>query len=183
MTTTFTPIVRAALVGLVVAAAFAPGCAKQKTDEVAGKSEPMPSLYQRLGGEDAIRAIITDTNARALRDPKVNFVREGTPHQWSASPEDIQRLNSQMTDYFVSVTGGPSRYAGPGIHNAHQGMRISDAEFRAYIDNLRAALTARHVPGPDAQEFVRLAQKYRVDIVEPASSAQAPSVAGPTSPW
>jgi hemoglobin len=142
------------------------GCAKQKPERVAGREEPRKSLFERLGGEPGIRGIVQETNDRALRDRRVNLTREGTAREWSGSPADLRTLNDRMTEFFLAVTGGPGQYAGRELPEAHRGMRITDAEFQAYKEDLRAALEARHILAPDAREFLRLFEDFRGEVVE-----------------
>src|SRR5262245_22064634 len=56
---------------------------RQATVVVANYDKPKDkSLYERLGGEDAIKAVVDDVVARAAEDPKVNFTRKGTPKEF-----------------------------------------------------------------------------------------------------
>ena len=45
----------------------------------AAPAAPTVSLYERLGGEPAITAVVDDFVNRAAGDPAVNFVRKGKP--------------------------------------------------------------------------------------------------------
>jgi hemoglobin len=155
--------------GLLVALAVAgSGCARQKPAgrERPGGPDPHVSLYSRLGEEPAIRAVAVDAVERALRDPRVRFAREGTPREWSATPEEVRRVEGQLTAFLVEITGGPRKYDGPGMREAHRGMGITEAEFLAFKEDLKAAIEIRHIPAPAGRELLRLVEDFRGEIVE-----------------
>src|SRR5439155_23353082 len=71
-------------------ATTAPAAEKKKP---AAEKEPARSLYDRLGGENAIRAVVDDFVPRAAADEKVNFTRKGiVGHEWQATPENVAKF-------------------------------------------------------------------------------------------
>src|SRR5262245_38978531 len=60
------------------------------------------TLYDRLGGEKAVTAVVDDFVARAAKNPKVNFTRKGTDAEWEASQENVARLKKHLVQ-FVSL--------------------------------------------------------------------------------
>src|SRR5262245_56367433 len=80
-------------------ATFAPYPPARAGAVVARKPAP-PSLYSRLGGEQAVSAVVDDFVARAASNPKVNFTRQGgTGREWEASPENVARLKKHLAQF------------------------------------------------------------------------------------
>ena len=119
------------------------------------------SLYDRLGGGDAIHAITESWVARAGGDDRTNgrFVRT-----------DLLRLKKkvadQLADQLCEATGGPCTYTGRSMPEMHAGMKITAGEFDVVMQHLRAALDELHVPKAEQDELVGLLQPKRDDIVE-----------------
>ena len=124
------------------------------------------SLYDRLGGEAAITAVVADFVGRAASDPAVNFVRKGTAREWNPSPENVAKLKKHLTQFLCSVTGGPQVYEGRDMVTVHKGMEISDAEFNAIAADLQASLMAFNVPQKEQDELMAIAATTRGQIVE-----------------
>jgi len=78
------------------------------------------SLYDRLGGGDAINALTESWVARVGGDDRANgkFVRT-----------DIDRLKKEVIDQLCEATGGPCTYTGRSMLETHAGMKVTAAEF------------------------------------------------------
>ena len=138
------------VVGLgLCAATFAPATAEEKT------------LYQRLGGEPAITAVVDDFTARAAANPKVNFLRNG-----KYANIDVPKFKKHLVAMVAAATGGPQKYAGRDMKTAHKGMAISDAEFDALAADLVATLDKFKVPAKEKDELLKIVGSTRADIVE-----------------
>lgn len=124
------------------------------------------SLYDRLGGEAAIKAVVDDFVARAAGDPKVNFTRKGTDVEWQATPDNVAKLKKHLVQLVGMVTGGPQKYEGRSMKEAHQGMKITDAEFDALAADLKATLDKFKVPAREQMELLKIVGSTRGDIVE-----------------
>lgn len=126
------------------------------------------SLYERLGGEAAIQAVVDDAVDRLAANPKVNVTRKGVPgaREWPATPDNVARLKKHLFQMVCSATGGPQRYEGRGMKEAHQGMRISNAEFDAAAADLKTTLNKFKVPQKEQQELLTIVGSTRHDIVE-----------------
>lgn len=134
--------------------------------DLRAKTPPAKTLYERLGGEAAIKAVVDDFVARAAGNPKVNFTRKGTPVEWDATPENVEKLKKHLVQLIGMVTGGPQKYEGRSMKAAHQGMRITNAEFDALAGDLKATLDKFNVPKQEQQELFKIIGSTRDDIVE-----------------
>lgn len=141
------------------------GCANEGAAKPAAKAGER-SLYERLGGEPAIAAVVDDFVARGAANPKVNFVRKGTGKEWPAAPEAVAHLKKMLVEFIASATGGPQKYTGKAMKESHEGMRITNAEFDALAADLGASLTKFKVAPAEQRELLAIVETTRRDIVE-----------------
>ena len=147
-----------------------PGCKhdeqKMQTHERQPGKPKATSLYARLGGESAIRAVVNEFVASASADPKVNFTRQGTGHEWNATPENVQQLKERLVQFIGEATGGPQVYKGQSMDVVHHGMKITNAEFDAAAADLKAAMEKLNVPVREQNELMKIISGTRAAIVE-----------------
>ena len=156
--------------GLAVALAVAAvGC---KSDNGGGSSSSGTmsstsdkSLYERLGGQPAISKVVSDFVDRAAGDPAVNFTREGHPNHWQATPENVAKLKEHLTQFVVQATGGPQDYHGKDMQSLHTGMQITDAEFTAIANDLKATLVQDQVPAKEQDDLMKVVASTHDQIV------------------
>jgi hemoglobin len=142
------------------------GCEEQKKPAADQKVAVAKTLYERLGGEAAIKAVVDDFVPRAAADPKVNFTRKGTPKEWQATPENVEKLKKGLVQFIASATGGPQKYEGKPMKPAHAGMMITGAEFDALAADLVASLNKLSVPKREQDELVAIVATTKPQIVE-----------------
>lgn len=121
------------------------------------------SIYERIGGEAAIRAVVDDFVPAAAADPKVNFTRDG---RWHASEAAVSHLKNMLVEFLGSALGGPQRYSGRDMKTTHAGLRITQAEFDALAGHLKATLEKHKVPGVEVSAILKIAASTANDIVE-----------------
>ena len=142
------------------------------TDTTATAQAPVDStatvqktLYERLGGEPAIKAVIHSFVQKAATDPKVNFTRKGHPNVWKATPEHVATLETRLVEFVGSNTGGPQKYQGKDMPTAHKGMQITSAEFDALAADLSATLDEFKVPKAEKDELLAVVGSTKDSIV------------------
>lgn len=123
-------------------------------------------LYERLGGEAAIKAVVDDFVARAAANPKVNITRKGTANEWKATPENVAHLKKMLVELVGMVTGGPQKYTGKSMKDVHKGMKITQDEFNAAAGDLKATLDKFKVPAKEQAELLKIVGSTAPDIVE-----------------
>jgi hemoglobin len=114
-------------------------------------------LYERLGGIEAITAVVEDFRDRAAADDRINLKFART---------DIARLTKMLIDQVCEATGGPCRYGGRGMKEAHAGMNVTKGEFDALVDDLVATLKQLKVPSAEQGELLAILGPLKPDIVE-----------------
>jgi hemoglobin len=114
-------------------------------------------LYDRLGGKDAIVAVVDDFVGRAAGDSRINQKFGRT---------DVPRLKKMLVDQVCEATGGPCTYGGRSMKETHLGMGVTGGEFDALVEDLVATLDKFGVPKPEQGELLGLLAPMRPDIVE-----------------
>ena len=145
-----TGVLRTAVGVLALGVALA-GCATMATKEV--------SLYDRLGGRPAIRLVVDDFVANVVADNRVNARFKDMKF-----PE-VERLKSNLSDQICQAAGGPCGYYGRDMKAAHTGMKVTEAEWNATVENLGKALDKHKVGAKEKQELVGLLAPMKRDIV------------------
>ncbi len=114
------------------------------------------SLYERLGGIDAIRAVVDDFVGNVAADKRIN--------KFFANA-DITRLKRNLVDQICQGTGGPCVYTGRGMKETHAGMGIRSRHFNALVGDLGKTLKKFKVPAPEQRELVAILAPMKKDIV------------------
>jgi hemoglobin len=118
-------------------------------------------LWSRLRGEPAVKAVVHDVVLAAAADPKVNFMR-GKPLPDAAG---IAKLEQSLVEFISSATGGPLKYNGKSMADAHAGMNITNEEFDALAGHLVATLKKFKVAQKEIDELVGIVSTTKKDIV------------------
>ena len=132
-------------------------------EESAGASPSSQPLWDRLGGEPAVRAVVHDFVALAAGDEEVNFFRDG---QYALDAAGVEHLEQLLVEFISSATGGPLDYTGRAMEPVHEGMNISEAEFKAIAADLVAVLRKYEVPDTEIDELIAIVGTTRDAIVE-----------------
>ncbi len=130
-------------------------------EATAGKAKK--PLWDRLGGEPAVKAVVHDFVAAAATDKAVNFFRDG---KFKLDAKGVEQLEKYLVELVSATTGGPLKYTGRDMKSSHAGMKITDAEFDALAGLLIATLKKYKVPQAEADELVGIVAGTRKDIVE-----------------
>jgi len=116
------------------------------------------SLYERLGGEEKIRLIVTDLLSLHKKNPVI------ATRYLNAKKSDAEIIDL-VVDLLGSATGGPQQYTGMDMRTAHTGMNCSEAEFVAVLDDLLAALSKHDVGELEKAEVLALNYGLKDEIV------------------
>lgn len=91
----------------------------------------MPSIYDRLGGHDAVKLAVDRLYERLVADPELAPYFAGT---------DLNRLARHMRPFFAAAVGGPDLYRGRDMGGAHAGLGITARHFDRTVEHLVAVL-------------------------------------------
>ena len=91
----------------------------------------MPSIYDRLGGHDAVMLAVDQLYDRLIGDPQLAPYFAG---------RDIGRHARHVRPFIAAAVGGPELYRGRDMRAAHAGLEITDAHFDRTVEHLVAVL-------------------------------------------
>src|SRR2546427_6396927 len=120
---------------------------------------PEPTLYQRLGGREAIKLVVDDFVANMAADPRVSGRFKGL------DAARVAKLQTNLADQICDTTGGPCAYLGRDMKTVHTGMGITEAEWSATVEDLVKSLTKFKVPPKEQQELLAILGPMKKDIV------------------
>jgi hemoglobin len=122
--------------------------------------ETEKSLYQRLGGYDAIAAVCNDLLPRLMSDPLL-----GRFWQHRAG-DSIAREKQSLINFLCASSGGPMYYSGREMKISHKGMRIGAADWQAFLGHLNTTLATFEVPTAERAEVLAFVDSTKFDIIE-----------------
>ena len=132
----------------------------KRSEASAGESTGKPSIYDRIGGADAIHATVEQFYRRVLDDPKLKPFFAGTSMAW---------LKERQKRYFTQALGGPAIYSGRPMREAHARLAIEQHHFDLVAGHLVDTFDALGVNGPLVDEVVALVAPLAAVIVNSKS--------------
>jgi len=126
------------------------------TDSGVGDDAAEPTLYERLGGEEAISAVVDAFYERVLDDGRVSHFFQGT---------DMQEQRTHMTSFIASTAGGPVEYTGEEMEAAHENLVIRQEHFAAIAELLDETLREFDVPEEERNAVLEAVASYEDDVV------------------
>jgi hemoglobin len=123
---------------------------------------PTKSLYDRLGGQPAVQAVASGLVDKILADTRVN--------KWFAhaasSPENTKLYKEKLTAFICQSTGGPCKYTGLDMNEAHKGRGVTNEAFNAVAEDLSGLLDQLKVPSKEKGEVRTLVGSLKPSIVQ-----------------
>jgi len=130
---------------------------------VSAQDKTEPSLYKRIGGYDAIAAVVDDFIPRLATDPLLAKFFAGH------SNDSKKRLRQNVVNMVCEAIGGPCFYTGRTMKEAHGGLGISEEQWSASQKHFVATLEKFNVPKKEQDELVAIVLSLKGDIVTPAA--------------
>ena len=119
-----------------------------------------PTLYDRLGGYDAITAVANNLLPRLQADAQLGRF-------WQNRGDDgIEREKQLLIDFLCSSAGGPLFYTGRDMKTSHEGMKISEGDWAAFMGHLHATLETFNLPQAEYGEVIAFVESTKADMVE-----------------
>lgn len=160
------------IVAALVLSAFsaAPSFADDKKDKKSKetkeakvvKSADSKSLYARLGGKKAIKAVVDEFVNNVAADSRINSFFAET----AKDPKRVDKFKANLVDQICQASGGPCKYKGKDMKTAHKGMGVSEADFNALVEDLVKALDKFNVGQAEKDELLGKLGPMKADIVE-----------------
>ncbi len=118
------------------------------------------TLYTRLGGYDAIAAVVANLLPRLMADSLL-------ARFWQNRGDDgLQREEQLLVDFLCNAAGGPMYYTGREMKLSHKGMGVTAADWTAFIGHLEATLDSFNLPAAERADVLGFIDSTRADIVE-----------------
>ncbi len=118
--------------------------------------QPDKPLFERLGGQPAINAVVHEFVVTTGADPRISMYFANT---------DKAKLEAAMDDHICSITGGGCAYKGKAMLAAHTGMKLRAQDFDAFMDDLQKTLAKLNVPARETGEVVAAFRSMQADVV------------------
>ena len=110
-------------------------------------------LYDDLGGKPGIDRLVEVSVDNYLADPRIGEV---------FSESNMDRVRAKLKEQFCVVAGGPCSYTGHSMEATHKGLRLTNANFNALVEDLQAAMETCNIPFATQNRFLaRLAPMQR----------------------
>lgn len=148
------------LAAVMAGAAMAQVPGNSPAARMVSTTQEKKSLYQRLGGYDAIALVVDDFITRLATDKRFERFFTGF------SDDSKKRLRQHILDQFCAAAGGPCVYTGREMRTSHKGLGITEADWDAAAKHLVAALDKYKVPEAEKNELLAFVVSQKKDIVE-----------------
>lgn len=127
----------------------------------ADNAQQSASLYSRLGGYDAVTAVVSDLLPRLISDPQLGrfWANRGT--------DGMLREKQLVVNFIVSAAGGPLLYTGRDMVVSHKGMKISESDWRIFMGHLHATLDKFKLPKREYADVIGFIDSQKPLMVEP----------------
>ncbi len=119
------------------------------------------TLYERLGGYDAVAAVADALLTRLRADAQLGRF-------WENRGEDgIAREKQLLIDFLCASAGGPLLYTGRDMVTSHRGMGITTGDWEIFIGHVEATLQQFELPTTEFDDVIGFVQSTRDEIVDP----------------
>ena len=98
--------------------------------------EKTATLYERLGGEEELTAIVDEVVEEHMNNPAISA--RFMPYK--ERPEYLAQIKKHTVNFFCAGSGGPQAYEGRDMTTTHRGMNINAAEYMHVIDDIMIVL-------------------------------------------
>jgi len=118
------------------------------------------TLYQRLGGYDAIAAVVDDFVMQLAADPSIGVMFKGH------SEDRMKKIRQHVIDFICQAAGGPCLYSGRDMKTTHKGLGITEEQWNTSAQYLKNTLNKFKVPEKEQKELFAAVSSIKNDIVE-----------------
>lgn len=120
------------------------------------------TLFDRLGGRDAVDGAISAFYGRVLLDPELAPFFAGV---------NMDKLHHMQSEFFTVALGGPGTYAGMSLADIHRGRGIHPRHLSLFTGHLLDTMIDRGMPPDAVDEVVARITVMGQDVLESANEA------------
>lgn len=118
------------------------------------------SLFERLGGQDAVNAAVDIFYRKMLTDDRVNYFFDDV---------DMEQQIIKQKGFLTMAFGGPNNYTGKDMREGHRHLikrGLNDAHVDIVIKHLGETLKELGVNEKDIKEVAAIANSVRDDVLD-----------------
>lgn len=120
------------------------------------------TLYERIGGANAIAMVVDRFSDEIVKNPKLNV--NPALKEWNTTGQ-LPGLKFMRTLWICHETGGPFQYTGMDMHEAHKNLRLTSDEFDEVGAEIAKALDHFKVPQREKQEVLAAIVARKIEVV------------------
>jgi hemoglobin len=113
-------------------------------------------LYERLGGREAITAVVRDVVELHFTEPLTAPLTKGV---------DKDKLVRLVVEFLSKAGGAPVEYTGRDMVSAHAHLNMTDVHFMAAGDQILRVLKKYNVPENETQELLCIILGHHDDVI------------------
>ena len=114
------------------------------------------TLYDRIGGAEAISAMIDSFYEKVIADPDLK------PYFNHVAMDKLRRM---QTEFFSAALDGPITYTGRPVIHAHHGQHITRKHFQAFVEHLFETLANYSLSEDDRYAIISRINVYADEVV------------------
>ncbi|MBF6302971.1 group 1 truncated hemoglobin [Nocardia amamiensis] len=123
----------------------------------------MGSIYEQIGGTEALEGVVEDFYVRVLADDELAGFFTGSR---------MARLKGRQVEFFSAALGGPEPYVGVPMRQIHQGRGITMRHFQLIAGHLAESLKAAGVSDDIVQQIIDIVAGLAPEIVGSAAESR-----------
>ena len=119
----------------------------------------MSTLYERLGGKEAVSTVVDTFYGKVLADDRISNYFDGV---------NMKKQKLKQKAFLTMVFGGPTKYTGKDMREGHKHLvskGLNDSHVDAVIELLGSSLKEHGVPDSDISEVAKIANSVRDDVL------------------
>lgn len=118
------------------------------------------TLFERLGGADAVNSAVDIFYRKVLTDDRVNYFFDGV---------DMEKQIQKQKGFLTMVFGGPNNYTGKDMREGHRHLikkGLNDSHVDIIIEHLANTLRELGAKEDDISEVAGIANSVRDDVLD-----------------
>lgn len=118
------------------------------------------SLYEELGGGEALQAALDRFYEKVMADPPVAVFFEGL---------DVEQIKAKQRQFWTIALGGEATYTGRDLKRAHERARqagLDEELFDRFIGHFRATLEEFGVPEEKIQQVLAVTDQHKDEVLD-----------------
>lgn len=123
------------------------------------------TLYERIGGVNAIALVVDRFSDEIVTNPKLNV--NPALKEWNDTGQ-LPGLKFMRTLWVCAVAGGPFQYTGRPLGEAHEDLHITSDEFDEVGAEIGRALDHFNVPEREKREVLAAIASKNAEVVNPS---------------